>query len=125
MAWFYRILRKSVADHYRKQAARTKAHEVLSTRSTEAYEPEFRNTVCACITDVLDELKPEYRDAIASVDLTETPVDAFAQSRNISPNGASVRLHRARKSMAKHLIAVCGACAEHRCLDCTCRRSQV
>lgn len=125
VAWFYRILRNSVTDHYRRGAARAKAHEALSTELTEAYEPEFRNTVCACITDVLNELKPEYRDVIAAVDLTETSVDAFARSRNISANSASVRLHRARKSVAKHLMSVCGACAEHKCLDCTCRRSRV
>lgn len=125
VAWFYRILRNSVADHFRRQASRAKAHEAFSTEQTEAYEPEFRNTVCACITDVLNELKPEYRDVIAAVDLSETAVDAFAKARDISPNSASVRLYRARKSAAKHLMTVCGACAEHKCLDCTCRRSQV
>jgi RNA polymerase sigma-70 factor (ECF subfamily) len=125
VAWFYRILRNSLTDHYRRQASRAKAHEALSTQSTEVYEAEFRNTVCACVTDVLNDLKPEYRDVIAAVDLTETAVDAFAKARNISPNSASVRLYRARKSAAKHLMRVCGACAEHKCLDCTCRRSQV
>jgi RNA polymerase sigma-70 factor (ECF subfamily) len=125
VAWFYRILRNAVIDHYRKRSAKARAHEGFLAESSEVYEPEFRNTVCQCISDVLDDLKPEYRDVIATVDLRETPVEAFAKSKSISANNASVRLHRARKSIAKQLTTVCGSCAEHKCLDCTCRRSQV
>jgi hypothetical protein len=52
-------------------------------------------------------------------------VEDFAKANGITPNNASVRLHRARKSVAKELTAVCGACAEHNCLDCSCKRSQL
>lgn len=125
VAWFYRVLRNAVTDHYRRRAAQTRAHEAFTAGISEAYEPELRAVACACIGDVVGELKPEYRDAIERVDLGETSVEAFAKSQSISPNNASVRLHRARKAVAKHLMTVCGACAEHKCLDCTCRRSQV
>lgn len=121
VAWFYRILRNSVTDHYRRRASRAKAHEAFALDSPEAYEHEIKATVCECIRDVVGDLKPEYRMAIEKVDLGETPVEEFAQAEQISPNNASVRLHRARKAVAKHLKTVCGACAEHKCLDCTCR----
>jgi RNA polymerase sigma-70 factor (ECF subfamily) len=125
VAWFYRILRNAVTDHYRRRASRAKAHETLALDSPGTYEPEIKATVCECIRDVIGDLKPEYRMAIEKVDLGETPVEEFAQSEQISPNNASVRLHRARKVVAKHLKTVCGACAEHKCLDCTCRYEQV
>lgn len=125
VAWFYRILRNAVIDHYRRRAAGEKAHEALAAELPESYEPEIRAVACACVGDVITELKPEYRDAIQQVDLRETPVEAFAASQKISPNNASVRLHRARKAVSKHLMTVCGACAEHKCLDCTCRRGKV
>lgn len=125
VAWFYRILRNAVIDHYRRRAARNTANEKFVSMIPESYEPEFEATVCACIDDVVDDLKPEYREAIEQIDLGDTLVGAFAESQQISANSASVRLHRARKALAKHLIAVYGACAEHKCLDCSCRRSEV
>ena len=125
VAWFYRILRNSITDHYRRRAAQAKALEAFAAEAPESYEHELRNTVCSCIGEVVTDLKPEYRSAIERVDLAGVPVEEFAKSEQISANNASVRLHRARKALAKHLTTVCGACAEHKCLDCTCRRKQV
>ncbi len=94
----------------------------MAAELPETYEPEIKATVCECIGDVIENLKPEYRSAIQQVDLDEKPVEVFAHTEQISPNNASVRLYRARKAVAQHLKTVCGACAEHKCLDCTCRR---
>lgn len=125
VAWFYRILRNALVDYYRRRASRAKAHEAFAAEIPLRYEHEIKATVCECIGDVIEELKPEYRSAIEQVDLGETPVEEFARAEQISPNNASVRLHRARKAVAKHLKTVCGACAEHKCLDCTCRHGKV
>ena len=125
VAWFYRILRNAITDHYRRRAARTSAHKAFAGETPISYEAEVTETVCACIGDVIHDLKSEYRTAIEQVDLGGMTVDAFARSQQTSANNASVRLHRARKAVAKKLTTVCGACAEHKCLDCTCRRSQL
>jgi RNA polymerase sigma factor (sigma-70 family) len=125
VAWFYRILRNAITDHYRRSGARSRAYEAFTVEAPMSYEPELTNTVCACIGDVIHDLKSEYRTAIEQVDLGGVTVEAFAQSQQVSANNASVRLHRARKAVAKMLTTVCGACAEHKCLDCTCRRSQL
>lgn len=116
VALFYRVLRNAVTDHYCSRAAQARAYEAFTAEMSEAYKPELRTVACACIGDVVHELKPEYRDAIERVDLGEASVEAFAESQNISPNNASVRLHRARRPVAKHLLTVCGACAEHKVL---------
>jgi len=125
VAWFYRILRNAITDHYRRRAARTRAHESFAAETPVSYEEELTQTACACIGDVIRDLKSEYRTAIEQVDLGGVTVEAFAQSQQTSANNASVRLHPARKAVAKKLTTVCGACAEHKCLDCTCRRSQL
>jgi RNA polymerase sigma-70 factor (ECF subfamily) len=123
--WFYRILRNAITDHYRRRAARTRAHDSFAAETPVSYEAELTQTACACIGDVIRDLKSEYRTAIEQVDLGGATVEAFAQSQQTSANNASVRLHRARKAVAKKLTTICGACAEHKCLDCTCRRSQL
>jgi RNA polymerase sigma factor (sigma-70 family) len=121
VAWFYRILRNAVADHYRQNAARTRAMNRWMDGWEEGYEPELREEACACIQEVVRELKPEYRVAIEQVDLGGTSVESFARAQNTTANNAYVRLHRARKAVAQKLLAVCGTCATHRCTDCTCR----
>lgn len=125
VAWFYRILRNAVIDHYRRTAARSRAHEELVAEAATTYGPQLEATACACIGDVVRDLKDEYRSAIERVDLGSTSIEDFARSEQISANNAYVRLHRARKAVARQLTEVCGACAEHKCLDCTCHRSRV
>lgn len=121
VAWFYRILRNAIIDHYRRNAARDRAHEHFMAEFPLSYEPELEQTVCACIGDVIQDLKGEYREAIEKVDLGGMSVQSFAEASGTSANNASVRLHRARKAVAKKLTSVCGTCAEHKCVDCTCK----
>jgi RNA polymerase sigma-70 factor (ECF subfamily) len=72
---------------------------------------------------VIRDLKPEYRTAIEEVDLAEKTVESFAKAQGMTANNASVRLHRARRTVAKKLTAVCGSCATDECIDCICKQS--
>ena len=121
VAWFYRILRNAVIDHYRQSATRAKAMDNALAEWKEEYEPELEAQVCACIQEVVRDLKPEYRDAIEQVDLAGASIDAFASAQHTTSNNAYVRLHRARKAVAQKLTQVCGTCATHKCIDCTCK----
>lgn len=125
VAWFYRVLRNAVVDSYRRTATKNKALDSFAKEYEEAYEPEIKGNICSCIQDVIKELKPEYRAAIETVDLGERSVEELARENDLTQTNAHVRLHRARKAVAKQLTAICGACAEHKCLDCSCRHSQV
>jgi RNA polymerase sigma factor (sigma-70 family) len=121
VAWFYRILRNAIADHYRRQAAHSRAMDQWAVEWNETYQPEVREEVCACIREAVRALKPEYRAAIEHVDLSGKSVESFAKTQRTTANNVSVRLHRARKAVAKQIIAICGTCATHRCIDCTCK----
>ncbi|HLM46761.1 MAG TPA: RNA polymerase sigma factor [Myxococcaceae bacterium] len=121
VAWFYRLLRNALVDHYRRNAAEGRA---LAREAREASErgpdPELTQTVCACIHDLLPALKPEYAELVRQVDLEGRSVPEVAQEAGITPNNAGVRLHRARQALKKQLERSCGTCASHGCLDCTC-----
>jgi RNA polymerase sigma-70 factor (ECF subfamily) len=54
------------------------------------------------------------------VDLEGGSVGDYARKAGITPNNASVRLHRAREALRKQVEKTCGTCATHGCLDCTC-----
>jgi RNA polymerase sigma factor (sigma-70 family) len=125
VSWFYTVLRHAMVDYYRRNAARDRAHEHFAAERPVSYETELKDNACQCVSGVLDTLKPDYRNVLQAVDLNGRSLAEYAEAQGTTPNNAGVRLHRARKAAAKRLTEVCGACAEHKCLDCTCRQPQV
>jgi RNA polymerase sigma factor (sigma-70 family) len=124
VTWFYRVLRNALTDHYRRQSSRGRAENRLALETDAVSEPdrELEAVVCACVLGLLDTLKPEYGAAIRRVDLDGTSVKRYAEEAGITPGNAGVRLHRAREELRRQLIRCCGACHEHGCLDCECRK---
>jgi RNA polymerase sigma-70 factor (ECF subfamily) len=49
-----------------------------------------------------------------------TAVKDYAAHAGISASNAGVRVFRAREALRKQVARVCGTCAEHGCLDCSC-----
>ncbi|NUQ26941.1 MAG: sigma-70 family RNA polymerase sigma factor [Acidobacteriaceae bacterium] len=127
VAWFYRILRNAVIDQYRRKTTESKALSAWG-KELEAEvipAPDLRNEICACLSKVLDQLPANYADLLKSVDLGEQPLQQFAAEQGISAGNAAVRAHRARASLRKQLTRTCGACSEHGCIDCTCRKQNI
>ena len=123
VAWFYRVLRNALVDHYRRGGASARALSILAREVEEHVEPDLdtRNAVCRCVALLADTLKPEYARALRRVDVDGLSVQDFAAEAGITANNAGVRLFRARAALRRGVVRSCGTCAEHGCLDCTCR----
>jgi RNA polymerase sigma factor (sigma-70 family) len=123
--WFYRVLRHAVIDHYRRGGAEERALARVAGMAHESAPPldeELHGAICACVTALVETLKPEYATAIRRVDLDGVPVVQFAREAGITPGNAGVRLHRAHATLRKQLALSCNTCADHGCLDCRCGR---
>jgi RNA polymerase sigma-70 factor (ECF subfamily) len=122
-AWFYRLLRNALSDHYRRRGAERRALASVAAEAT-ALEPaddaELLRTVCGCVRDLAGTLKPEYATALRRVELEGASLAAFAAEAGITPGNAGVRLHRARRALRRQLERSCGSCATHGCRDCDC-----
>jgi RNA polymerase sigma-70 factor (ECF subfamily) len=70
-------------------------------------------------------LKPEYAQALHAIDVKGTPVNEFARTHGLSAGNAGVRVFRARQALRKRVAESCGICAEHGCLNCSCRAPQL
>ena len=123
VAWFYRILRNAVVDHFRRAGVEQKAHAELGRDAEATFEPELRENICSCLSAVIPTLKPEYADIVGEVELRERSIADVASEKGLTTNNATVRLHRARAALRRRLVEVCGACSSHGCLDCNCRHS--
>lgn len=124
-AWFYRVLRNQSAESYRRQDRRSRTLDAAEAELSLAPQPTTLDEVdagCRCVSRVAAELKPEYAEAITRVELDGLGVKDFAVEQGISANNAAVRIHRARKALARDLAHTCGACAALGCGDCSCER---
>ncbi len=124
VAWFYRLLRNAVIDHYRHRDAERRALKRLAGMSTdtETPEPDFERAICQCVNDLLPTLKEDYSALLRRVDLEGASIAEVATETGMTANNTRVKLHRARTALRKQLELSCGSCAEHGCLDCDCRR---
>lgn len=123
VAWFYRLLRNALVDHYRRGGAEQRALAYTAATADAAGpgpDEALENEVCACVSDLLKTLKPEYAAVVKRVDLEGATVAAFGREAGITPNNAAVRLHRAHEALKRQLALSCGTCATHGCLDCNC-----
>jgi RNA polymerase sigma-70 factor (ECF subfamily) len=124
VAWFYRTLRNTVVDHHRRLGASGRALERLAGElgDASAPPPELHRTVCGCVSQLADGLKPEYADALREIDVNGLSMADYATARGITANNAAVRVFRARKALLGRVDKTCGHCAEGGgCGDnCTC-----
>ena len=122
VAWFYRSLRNAVVDHQRRRGAAGRAMDGFARELDGAVEPpaEVVEVVCSCVKKLSDTLKPEYANALRRIEVDGLSVQEYAAEIGIEANNAAVRVYRAREALRKRVMASCGTCAEHGCLDCTC-----
>lgn len=118
-AWFYRILRRTIIDLYRRRDVRKRALAPLESDPVSPAEEEER-LVCACLNRLIPTLKPQYSILLQRLDLGGEALEVVARNLGITKNNLKVRLHRARQQLKERLKQTCRMCAQHGCLDCTC-----
>ncbi|HEU0035535.1 MAG TPA: sigma-70 family RNA polymerase sigma factor [Kofleriaceae bacterium] len=122
VGWFYRVLRNAIIDHVRRRSAEGRKVEGYAAERelTDAPDDELERTVCKCVGELADTLKPEYATALRRIEIDGMSVKDYADEAGISASNAGVRVFRAREALRKQVQRACGTCATHGCLDCSC-----
>ena len=123
VAWFYRVLRTTLADHYRardRQLRHETAYAHEQTLQTASPDAELHAFVCQCIYNLQSTLRAEYTEVLWRIDLIGEPRGKVARSLGITVNNLTVRLHRARQALKTALLLSCETCPEHGFQDCAC-----
>ena len=121
--WFYRTLRNAAIDQLRRRGAAGRALETFARELDVHTGGSSDAEICACVSRLARTLKKEYAEALEAIDVGGVPVGAFAERKGLSPGNAAVRVHRARAALKTRVLQSCGACAQHGCLNCTCRQT--
>ncbi len=119
-AWFYRILRRTIIDLYRRRATSQAALDRLEQELAAPPDSEAEKAACACVNALIPALKPDYAELIRRLDLGDKSLEAVAGELGVTANNLRVRHHRARQQLRARLEQTCRMCAKHGCLDCTC-----
>lgn len=122
-AWFYRILRRTIVDLYRRRDVQRQALERVALELDATPAEAEERAVCACLGRLLPALKPDYATLLRRLDLNGEASTSVAASLGITRNNLIVRLHRARRQLRERLKQTCRLCATHGCLDCQCDQS--
>jgi DNA-directed RNA polymerase specialized sigma24 family protein len=107
------------------QGAADRAYEGFA-RELELHETptaDMEQEICACVSRLAATLKPEYADALQAIEVAGVQVKTYAEQKGLSSSNAAVRVFRAREALKKRVTESCGTCAEHGCVNCTCRRA--
>jgi RNA polymerase sigma factor (sigma-70 family) len=115
-AWLFRIVRNVLADDLRRLGvpARDVHEQELASVPDDPGDP------CRCALALARTLKPEYSEILERVVIDDAPIVAVAADLGVTPNNATVRLHRARRALRETLQEHCGTASLRACLTCSC-----
>ncbi len=123
-AWLYSVLRSSLNDFYRKTGRRERlgkayAMEVKDTPISADASETFAH-ICACVRELVPELRPADANLIRKIDIEEGSWKSVAAGLGVALGTLAVRLHRARVALRDRLLGYCGYCCEDDFEDCSC-----
>ncbi|MCA9534400.1 MAG: RNA polymerase sigma factor [Myxococcales bacterium] len=121
-AWVGRVVRNAVVDELRKRRYLTLPLEDLDLPALN--DDEAAGPDCLCVLVQAEQLKAEYSEILRHVVLDGQALGAAAHSLGLTPNNASVRLHRAKQALRERLLAHCGPSAASDCGTCSCDRGR-
>jgi RNA polymerase sigma-70 factor (ECF subfamily) len=76
-----------------------------------------RERLCGCLHTAVAALPAAQRDVRQAVDLVAASPAEVAAARGVPTHRIDVQRHRARAALRAPLLATCGRCAQHGCLD--------
>jgi RNA polymerase sigma factor (sigma-70 family) len=122
--WLAQVLRRTLADYYRRSGVRKAAVQRLEMSESSAMliDDDADRAVCSCLYRILPTMPGEYSQLIWQVDLLGQPRNRVAKRLGISPNNLGVRLHRARRALRGALMRFCTTCPTHGFLNCACEQ---
>ena len=123
VAWFYRLLRNAITDHFRSRGAEVRALERYAAEPAPApvAEDELAELVCTCVHSLIQTLKPEYAAVLRRVEMEGVAVGDFAREAGITANNASRAHPPGPAGPQRQVERSCGTCATHGCYECQCR----
>ena len=104
-SWIYQIARNSITDYFRKG-------KFIETEISENFfsvdnEPTKEDELMPCIKPFIQQLRPNYKQALEFTELENNSQKELAEKMNISYSGAKSTVQRARLQLRKVFEQCC------------------
>lgn len=90
VAWFYRILRRTIIDLYRRRAAGSRALDQFEQGLAESPSPDDTRVLCACFKRLLPAVPEAYRELLEQIDLQGMEPSVVAHKLGLTRNNLTV-----------------------------------
>jgi RNA polymerase sigma-70 factor, ECF subfamily len=104
-SWIYQITRNLITDYYRSISKETKIQN-LADKEEEDTSTEYMSEALTDMAKMMDDLPPEYCEALCLTELGGMSQKMYAEKIGISYSGAKSRVQRA-KIMLKDMLMQC------------------
>jgi RNA polymerase sigma-70 factor (ECF subfamily) len=105
-AWLYRIARRTLADHYRRQRPGEELPADLIGESTASSDP-VTTTMMGTVRYFLEELPERYREPVRLAEYEGLPLAKIALRLGLSLTATKSRVRRGRQMLKDKLQACC------------------
>jgi RNA polymerase sigma-70 factor (ECF subfamily) len=104
--WIYQITRNLIIDYFRS-VKKDKQKLPYLFESVEDTPNEFLEETLRDMVKMMDELPPEYCEALCLTELGEMSQKEYAEKVGISYSGGKARVQRAKKKLKDNLMKCC------------------
>ena len=105
--WIYQIARNLIIDHQRKSGKINSRKSDLKDVHQDEYSNELLDEALEDMVKMMDDLKPEYCEALCLTELEGMSVKEYALKAGISYPSAKSRVHRGRQLLKDLMMNCC------------------
>ncbi len=106
-AWLYRIARRTIIDHYRRQKPGEELPSNLTGESTDFQDSSISDELNRSLRRFLDELPAAYREPVRLAEFESLPLAKIALRLDLTLTAVKSRVQRGRALLKKKLQACC------------------
>lgn len=106
-SWIYQITRNLIIDKYRKDKQEVETTEIIKTLPVSSASTRFMYIAINDMIKMMDQLPPEYCEALCMTELEGMSQKEYAELKRISYSGARSRVQRARAILKDMLLQCC------------------
>lgn len=105
-AWLYQITRNTITDYYRSRRPVAELTDAVPAIFEEE-EDTAAQALAGCLRPFVDQLAPNYREALTLYEFEGMPQKEIANQLGISLPGVKSRIQRGRKQLKASLLNCC------------------
>lgn len=105
--WLYRVTRNAIVDHFRARRPTEELPEEIGATPEPEVESSAEQELARCLKPLLATLPPDYREALALVEVDGLAQKEIARRTGLTISGVKSRVQRGRRKLREAVLDCC------------------